>query len=107
MGPLIALMFFIGAAVAWAFFAWKPQYANEKQVSVFNWSAIGACAMICASWVLNMSVVLDAESIEKFRWPFAIIGALGIEALFLIVMFVVRNYWIFKPPSRPGGGRWF
>ncbi|HYD18777.1 MAG TPA: hypothetical protein VEF76_09900 [Patescibacteria group bacterium] len=106
MGPLIALLMLIGSAVAWCFFAWKPQYAEERAVSVFNWSVIGACAMICLAWILNMSVVLNAEILDKFRWPFAIIGALGIEIVFLSVMCLVRNFWVFKP-SRPGGRRGF
>lgn len=104
MGPLIGVLFFVGAAVAWAFFAWQPEYANKKQLSAFNWSVIGACAMICLSWVANMSVLLSAEQLEKFRLPFALLGALMIEIVFLAVMFVLRNFWIFKPPRRPGGG---
>lgn len=107
IGTLIAVLAFIGAAVAWAFFAWPPPYANERQVSVFNWSIVGACAMLCVAWVFNMSVLLDREYFERFRWPFAVAGALGIEIVFLGVMFLLRNFWIFKPP-RPGGRRgWF
>ena len=107
MGALILVLCFIGAAVAWAFFAWPPDWANEKQVSVFNWSVFDACAMICLAWVFNMSVLFDADYIEKFRWPFAIIGALGIEIVFLGVMFLVRNFWVFKPPRQGGRSGWF
>lgn len=107
MGTIIFVLGFIGLAVLWAFFAWPPEWANEKQVRVFNWSVVAACAMICMAWMLNISVIFDGEYIEKFRWPFAILSALGIEIVFLGIMFLLRNFWVFKPP-RPGGKRgWF
>lgn len=107
MGALIAVLCFIGAAVAWAFFAWPPDWADEKQVRVFNWSVVAACGMICLAWVFNMSVLFDYDYIEKFRWPFAIIGALGIEIIFLGIMFLLRNFWVFKPPRAGGKRGWF
>lgn len=106
MGPFIALMFFIGAAVAWAFFAFQPEYANKRALSVFNWSVIAAGGMICLAWYFNMQSLLGAEAYSKYRIAFALIGSLGIESVWLLVMFVLRNFWIFKPP-RPGRGGWF
>jgi hypothetical protein len=105
MGSVVGVLIFLGAAVAWAFFAFQPEFANKQQLKAFNWSVVGACAMICLAWVLNMSVLLSAEQLEKFRLPFALMGALGIEIVFLAVMFLLRNFWIFKPPKRPGD--WF
>jgi len=103
MGAVIGVLVFLGAAVAWAFFAFQPEYANKQQLKAFNWSVIGACAMICFAYILNMSVLLSAETLRTFRIPFALGGALGIEIIFLGVMFLLRNFWIFKPPKRPGG----
>ena len=103
MSQLIGVLVFIGAAVAWAFFAFQPEYANKKALSVFNWSVLGAGAMICVAWVFNMKVILSDEVLRKWKTPFEIIGALGIEAVWLAVMFLLRNFWIFKPPRRPGG----
>ncbi len=100
MGPLVALLGFVGAIIAWAYFAWQPPYANKKQLSVFNWSVMAAMVMICISWIANMSVWLSDDSVEKFRVSFAAGGAIGIEIVFLSFMFVVRNYWIFKPPRQ-------
>jgi hypothetical protein len=110
MGPLIGLLIFVGAAVAWAFFTFQPEYANKRALSVFNWSVIGAGAMICIAWYFNMHVFLDPKNMgesaaRKFRMAFALIGSLGIESIWLLLMFVLRNFWIFKPP-RPGRGGW-
>lgn len=105
MGILIAFLGFIGVAVAWAFFSWQPPYANKQQLSVFNWSVIGACGMVCLSYVFNMHVLLSAEDLEKYRLPLALVGVLGIEIVFLGVVFVLRNFWIFKPP-RQGRREW-
>ncbi|MDE1151985.1 MAG: hypothetical protein PW788_05540 [Micavibrio sp.] len=104
MGPLILLLLAIGAVVAWAYFSWQPPYANKKQLSVFNWSVICAMLMICLSFTANMNVLFSDEVVEKYKWPFAIAGSLGIEICFLAVMFLARNFWIFKPPKQGGKG---
>ena len=98
MGALIGLLAMIGAVVLWCFFAFVPKWVNERALMVFNWSVVGTCVMICASWVMYMSVLLDQETLEKFRWPLAVCGALLIEIGFLGLMLLLRNFWIFKPP---------
>lgn len=103
MGPLIGLLVFLGAAVAWAFFAFQPEYANKRALSVFNWSVLAAGAMICAAWIFNMKVLLSEDILKKWKTPFEIVGALGIEVIWLTLMFLIRNFWLFKPPRRPTG----
>lgn len=103
MGPLIGLLCFIGAGIAWAFFAFQPEYANKRALSVFNWSVMGAGAMICLAWILNMKMVLGGEQYAKYKTAFQLIGVLGIECVWLTLMLLIRNFWIFKPPRRPGG----
>jgi hypothetical protein len=103
MGPLIALLIFLGMVVAWAFFAFQPEYANKRALTVFNWTIVGACGMMCLAWAFNVKHVLKSEDYAKFSGAFAIIGALGIECVWMTVMFLIRNFWLFKPPRRPGG----
>ena len=107
MGPIIAVLAFFGIFVAWAYFIFPPQHANERQVSVFNWSVMGACAMICLGWILNVGTALSGTTSEKYLLSFAVGGAILIEIVFLGVCFLLRNFWIFKPPRRPGSGGWF
>jgi hypothetical protein len=106
MGPLIGLLCFIGAGIAWMFFSFQPEYANKRALSVFNWTVLGVCAMMCLAWAFNMKLVLKGEDFVKFKLAFMFIGMLGIECVWLTLMFLIRNFWIFKPP-RPGGrGGW-
>jgi hypothetical protein len=93
MGALIGLLAMIGAVVLWCFFTFVPKWVNERALLVFNWSAVGACVMICASWVMYMSVLLDQETLEKLRWPLAICGALLIEIGSGFGMYVAFAYW--------------
>lgn len=102
MGALVALLILIGLAVLWAFFNFPPAWANERAVSVFNWSVIGACVMVIGSWVMYMGMLLPQEVLEKFGWMLTVAGALSIEIVFLFVMFILRNFWIFRA-KRPGG----
>lgn len=104
MGAVVALLAILGLIVGWAFFAFQPQYANKQQLSVFNWTVIGACTMLCLAWLFNVGQALDTEVYDKYRAVFAIGGALGIEIVFLTACFLMRNFWIFKPPRRPGSG---
>lgn len=107
MGALIALLLLIGLAVLWAFFIFVPDWVDERALRVFNWSVIACCVMICGSWIMFMKVQLGIDaSNEKFRWAFITAGALMIEIVFLTFMLLLRNFWVFKPPSRPGSG-WF
>lgn len=102
LGPLIAFLALIGLTVLWCFFNFPPKYANEKQLSAFNWMVIGVCAMICLAWVAQVGAILQGSVDEEWIKPLAIAGALGIEVVFLGIALLVRNFWIFKPPSRPG-----
>jgi hypothetical protein len=107
MGPLIGVLSFLGAAIAWAFFSFQPQWANKRALSVFNWSVLGACAMICLAWYLNMHVMLKPEYVRKWRVAAILIGVLGIESVWLLLMFLLRNFWIFKPPRAGTKRDWF
>jgi hypothetical protein len=106
MGPLVGVLCFLGAAVAWSFFTFQPEYANKKALSVFNWSVMGAGAMIVIAFMLKIDVFLSGappEEAKKYKVAFEIAGALGVEICWLAIMFVIRNFWLFKPPRRPGG----
>lgn len=104
IGPLVALLAIFGVAVLWIFFNFQPQYANKRQLSVFNWTVVAMCVMFCIGFVLYLYSGLGERNRESFFLPFSIGGALAIEICFLTVGFLLRNFWIFKPPSRPRGG---
>lgn len=106
MGPLIGLLIFLGAAIAWSFFTFQPEYANKRALSVFNWSVLGAGALICIALMVNIKVFLvniSPDAAAKYKVAFELAGALGVEIVWLTLMFLIRNFWLFKPPRRPGG----
>ncbi len=104
MGPLVGVMCFLGAAIAWAFFAFQPEYANKRALSVFNWSVLGAGSMIVLALMFNIDMFLNMiPDAGKYKIGFEFAGALGVEVIWLSIMFLLRNFWIFKPPRRPGG----
>lgn len=103
MGPLVALLICIGVFVAWAFFSFQPEWANKRALSIFNWSVLAACLMVSAAAAFNVKVIFGPAAYEKWRMPLIAIAGLGVEITFLTVMFLLRNFWIFKPPRRPGG----
>lgn len=104
MGAIAAVFLIFGALALWVFFSFTPRHADPKQVSVFNWAVLGACALICIGWLMNIGTLLTNVNAEKYLAVFAIMGAVAIEVIFLAVCLVLRNFWIFKPPRRPGSG---
>ncbi len=102
MGVIIALLSIFGLMILWAFFTFPPDYANKKQVSAFNWCCVLVCGMVCGAYAWNVEVVFSSGTIEKYKKFVMAGGVLGIESVFLLVMFLLRNFWIFKPkdPSK-------
>ena len=50
--------------------------------------------------VINPNNVPIWDAIKRI----AVSGALGIEIVFLAICFVLRNFFVFRPPRRPGSG---
>jgi len=107
MGAVVMLLAIIGFMVLLAYLKFPPPYANKKMVGTFDAMVMGVCALLCVSWVLHMRGELVHTYEEKLWSPLAILGALGIEIVFLSLCFVLRNFWIFKPPRRPGQDGFF
>jgi amino acid transporter len=104
MGALIVLTIIIGFFILLGYLNFPPAYANKKLVRAFDMMAVLVCAFICLMYVLKVHVLM-ADTRDDMWWePKAAVGAVGIEAVFLGLCFLFRNFWVFKPPSRPGGG---
>ncbi len=103
MASLVALLFVLGVFVLVLYIRFQPQFANKKQIAVFNWMVLGVCAFLGGVWALSVRSTLIDTVDEHWIGPFSMAGALAIEIVFLSVCFVLRNFWIFRPPRRPGG----
>lgn len=105
MGPLVALLGIIGLCVLVVYLQFQPRYYPEKdKISVFNWMVLAVCALVCLTWIFMVKSNLEGGPSDKYWKPFAIGGALSFEIVFLGLCFVLRNFYVFKPPSRPGSG---
>jgi len=107
MGAVVLLFGVIGFVVLFAYLKFPPQYANKKLVNTFDLMVMAVCAVFCLTWVLYLRGGLINGPEAKWWEPLAILGALGIEIVFLSVCFLLRNFWIFKPPRRPGQDGFF
>jgi len=104
MGALVIVLAIIGSLVLFAYLKFPPPYADRKLVGVYDRMVIGVCAFLCLVWFFNARVNWMDPLNDKLWLPIALAGALAIEIGFLGVCFLLRNFWVFKPPRRPGSG---
>lgn len=104
MGAVVIVMAIIGFLVLFAYLKFPPPYADKKLVSTYNAMTMAVCGVLCIAWFFNIRTNWMDTVNDKWWLPVALIGALCIETVFLGVFFLIRNFWLFKPPRRPGGG---
>jgi hypothetical protein len=102
---IVCVLVLLMAMVMWAFFNFPPAYAEKRALRVFNWTAVAVLGMLSAAYTLNINVLFSTPTTEKFRLLFIFGGVFAMEFLFLAVVLVLRNYWIFK--ARRPGSRYF
>ncbi len=107
MGSVIVLLGIIGLLVLFCYLKFPPPYAKRKLVNAFDIMVLVVCAFICLMWIFKMHASLVDTSDEDWELPLAVGGALGIEIVFLGICFLMRNFWVFKPPRRPGKDGFF
>ena len=107
MGPLVVFLAIIGFMVLYVYLKFPPPYAKKRLVSVFNMMVLAVCALLCLVLALNIYGQYANTDQEDWGVPLAIAGALGVEIVFLVLCFIIRNFWIFKPPRRPGRDGFF
>jgi len=100
MGAIIVGFGLIGLIVLAAFIKFSPKTETPQLVSTFNKMVLGVGALLCGA--AYISYAGDYSLSAELRAPMGIIAALGTEIVFLLVFLIVRNFFIFRPPSRPG-----
>lgn len=104
MGIIIIVLAILAILTLVAYLKFPPPHSNPKLVGTFDMMVMGVCALLCLVWVLHIKSDWAGTPDEKW-WVFAAIaGAVGIEMGFLLLCFLLRNFYVFKPPRRPGGG---
>ncbi len=103
MGAIIVVLAVIGFLVLFAYIKFPPEFAKPQLVSVYNKMVLAVCALLCLVTFFNIRASWMGTENEQWWLPVAVIAALGIEIAVLTICFVMRNFWVFKPPRRPGG----
>jgi len=101
MGTIVTVLAIVGALIFFTYLKFPPPYANKKLVKVYDMMVLAVCIGLCLAWIFDARVSWGGS---KWWQPVAIAGALAIEAVILGICFLLRNFWVFRPPRRPGGG---
>ncbi|MFH1157851.1 MAG: hypothetical protein V1721_03070 [Pseudomonadota bacterium] len=102
MASIIFGLAVIGFLVLFAYLKIPPRYADQRLVSVYNAMVLTVCFVLCLVFFLYIRANWMGSLDDKWWKPVAIMGSLAIEIVFLGICFLLRNFWVFKPPRRPG-----
>ena len=103
MGPIILFLILMAGLSIYAYFRWPPEYFKDKKaISVYNWSVMALTGMVSIAWIFKTKAIYAGTINDPWWKPIAFGGSLGIISFILIIAFLVRNFWIFKPPNRRG-----
>ena len=95
-GFIALAMFGFAGFMVWAFFLFKPDFAEEKALRAYNWAIMGVAAMICGVLSIKGTVLLKGTQMENFLGFYLLMANLLAIAVVLLIGFLVRNYFIFK-----------
>ncbi|MCP4354408.1 MAG: hypothetical protein GY793_02005 [Proteobacteria bacterium] len=101
MTQFILLVAFIAGIMAVFFFVeFSPKYANKHQVSVFNKTVLAVVTVFCIIAFFQGQQNLPFSTLMNTM--VAAFISLATEVVLLFFFLLLRNFWIFKPPKRPG-----
>ncbi len=92
---LTLLMVLICGFVVFAFYSFPPAFVEKKPLNVFNNMVMGVGVLFCLVFSANIAVFLTLDELIKYRTLLIVTGCAGILTVYLSVMFVLRNFWIF------------
>lgn len=95
----VGVILIMAVLAAFAYVSFTPMYANKKALKAFNQATLVVVVVLTGLLYLNGKTLLPVSS-DSLREMVSLIFAFLIELFLLVLLFVVRNYWIFKPPRR-------
>jgi hypothetical protein len=108
MGEVTAVPLMVLIMALWAFLKNAPKRGTVKDHRVFNALVVGLGAGLWGIWYYRITHWLTKLGNEKYKYLFGLGGGATLMLLYLLIFFLVRNFWIFKEPNsqyRPSG-RW-
>ena len=97
----IVLFLLLGFAAVLVYLNFPPKYADKKLIKTFDKMVLIVTAIVCLSFYFSGKVNLPFSA--DIKESVAVIATVIIGMIFLFVCFLIRNFWMFKPPRRPGG----
>jgi len=94
----IMVVLIMASLAAFAYWSFSPKYVDEKAVAVFNRASMMVVVLLTVLFYLNGKTMLPLS--DSLREIMSLIFAFCFELFLLVLLFVVRNFWIFKPPRR-------
>jgi hypothetical protein len=101
----VAVFGVIGFLVFFVFIKFPPDHENKRLISAFNTMVLAVCALLCLVWVFYARATWMGTDADKWWKYLALGGALLIEAGFLGICFLFRNFWVFRGKNYRGGFR--
>lgn len=96
MGPTILVMMILAGITVYVFLKFSPYFERPEVVKMFNRCALGVCAMLATSWYFAITMDLIGKPAQKYTPLLAIGGGCLIVIAALAILFLIRNFWIFK-----------
>lgn len=100
VGFILIVALIAGIMALFFFLEFSPKYANKHQVSVFNKMVLVVVIVFCVIAFVQGQQNLPFSSL--ITTMVAAFLSLVTEVVLLLLFFLLRNFWIFKPPKRPG-----
>ena len=80
-----------------------PKYAEERALSIINNSILAVAVIVCVAFFIKIYVSMQGTINDGWWKPVAVCGSMLIISGFTFFGMLIRNFWIFKAPKRPGG----
>ena len=95
----IGVVVIMAALAIFAYHSFSPQFAEKKAVAGFNKATIIVVVGLTVLFYIKGKVMLPIGD-DSLREIMSLVFAFIFELVFLAILFVTRNFWVFKPPKR-------
>ncbi len=94
----VGIILIMAGLAALAYLSFNPPYAEKKALTAFNRATMGVVIILTVLFYLNGKIYLPLS--DSLREMMSLIFAFLVELFLLVILFVVRNFWLFKAPRR-------
>lgn len=98
MGTPLLLLSFLVLTALYIYWRFPPQGAPARPRRVVDIFFLGLAAVLALGWTARVFSTYDAAGSEKVLVAqFAGVGAMGVALVVIVIGFLVRNFFLFRP----------